>query len=90
MSGKSKKVKFIFKSLEEFLQNASPKELNEHKIISVLTSEFTSTRGERFILLPEGSFRVALPLSGLSWAVSQGRRQPDDSIGLFLIQWYFE
>lgn len=37
MSGKSKKVKFIFKSLEEFLQNASPKELNEHKIIINIT-----------------------------------------------------
>ena len=39
MSGKSKKVKFIFKSLEEFLQNASPKELNEHKIIINITKD---------------------------------------------------
>lgn len=39
MSGKTKKVKFIFKSLEEFLQTASPEELNEHKIILNITKD---------------------------------------------------
>lgn len=39
MSGKAKKVKFIYKSLEEFLQTASPEELNEHKIIVNITKD---------------------------------------------------
>ncbi|MBD5542129.1 MAG: hypothetical protein HDR00_13260 [Lachnospiraceae bacterium] len=39
MSGKAKKVKFIFKSLEEFLQTASPEELEEHKIILNITKD---------------------------------------------------
>lgn len=39
MSGRAKKVKFIFKSLEEFLQTASSEELNEHKIILNITKD---------------------------------------------------
>lgn len=38
MSGK-KKVRFIYKSLEEFLQTASPEELNEHQIIVNITKD---------------------------------------------------
>lgn len=39
LSGKTKKVNFIFKSLEEFFQTATPEELNEHKIIVNITKD---------------------------------------------------